>query len=87
MLQYWLCFATSSTELQDDRLPIVLKMHLEFKFPPVDPVPLGDEYQDLNYTGRYGKVGFTKGQLISKYPFGVFKLTKKPTKVLQGFLP
>ena len=34
-------------------------MHLEFKFPPVDPVPLGDEYQDLNYTGRYGKVSFT----------------------------
>ena len=54
-----LCFATSSTELQDDRLPIVLKMHLEFKFPPVDPVPLGDEYQDLNYTGRYGKMSFT----------------------------
>ena len=23
----------------------------------------------------------TKGQLISKCPFGVFKLTKKPTKV------
>ena len=29
----------------------------------------------------------TKGQLISKYPFGVFKSTKKRTKVLQGFLP
>ena len=69
-----MCFATSSTELQDDRLPIVQKMHLEFKFPPVDPVPLGDEYQDLNYTGRYGKVGFTKGQLISKYPFGVHSM-------------
>ena len=23
-----------------------------------------------------------KGQLISKYPFGVFKLTKKPTNIL-----
>ena len=28
-----------------------------------------------------------KGQLISKCPFGVFKLTKKPTKFFQGFLP
>ena len=55
-----LYFATSSTELQDDRLPIVLKMHLEFKFPPVDPVPLGDEYQDLNYTGRTRKENLMK---------------------------
>ena len=29
----------------------------------------------------------TKGQLISKCPFGVFKSTKKPTKVMLGFLP
>ena len=29
----------------------------------------------------------TKGQLISKCPFGVFKYTKKPTKLLYGFLP
>ena len=29
----------------------------------------------------------TKGQLISKCPFGVFKSPKKPTKFFQGFLP
>ena len=29
----------------------------------------------------------TKGQLISKCPFGVFKSTKKSTKLLSGFLP
>ena len=29
----------------------------------------------------------TKGQLISKCPFGVFKSPKKPTKLLSGFLP
>ena len=29
----------------------------------------------------------TKGQLISKYPFGVFKSPKKPMKFFPGFLP
>ena len=29
----------------------------------------------------------TKGLLISKCPFGVFKSTKKPTKFLEGLLP
>ena len=29
----------------------------------------------------------TKGQLISKSPFGVFKSPKKHTKFFQGFLP
>ena len=29
----------------------------------------------------------TKGQLISKWPFGVFKSPKKPTKKFLGFLP
>ena len=28
-----------------------------------------------------------KGQLILKYPFGVFKSSKKPTKFFPGFLP
>ena len=28
-----------------------------------------------------------KGQLISKWPFGVFKSCKKPTKFFPGFLP
>ena len=28
-----------------------------------------------------------KGQLISKCPFGVFKSSKKPTKIFPGFLP
>ena len=28
-----------------------------------------------------------KGQLILKYPFGVFKSSKKPTKSFPGFLP
>jgi hypothetical protein len=28
-----------------------------------------------------------KGHSISKCPFGIIKLTKKPTKFLQGFLP
>jgi dynactin 1 len=30
---------------------------------------------------------FSKGQLILKCPFGVFKSTKKPTKYFPGFLP
>ena len=30
---------------------------------------------------------FTKGQLISKCPFGVFKSSKKPSKFFPGFLP
>ena len=29
----------------------------------------------------------SKGQLMSKCPFGVIVSTKKPTKFLQGFLP
>ena len=29
----------------------------------------------------------TKGLLISKYPFGVFKSPKKPMKFFPGFLP
>ena len=29
----------------------------------------------------------TKGQLISKYPFGLFKSTKKQMKFFYGFLP
>ena len=29
----------------------------------------------------------TKGQLILKCPFGVFKSSKKPTKFVPGFLP
>ena len=29
----------------------------------------------------------SKGQLISKCPFGVFKSPKKPTKCFPGFLP
>ena len=29
----------------------------------------------------------TKGQLILKCPFGVFKSPKKPTKIFPGFLP
>ena len=33
------------------------------------------------------KAALTKGQLISKCPFGVFKSPKKPTKNLSGFLP
>ena len=28
-----------------------------------------------------------KGHLISKCPFGVFKSSKKPTKICPGFLP
>ena len=36
----------------------------------------------LSYLRRKKKRGTSKGQLISKYPFGVFKLTKKPTKCL-----
>ena len=31
--------------------------------------------------------GKTKGQLISKCPFGGFKSSKKPTKSFPGFLP
>ena len=30
---------------------------------------------------------FTKGQLISKCPFGAFKSSKKPTKFFPEFLP
>ena len=30
---------------------------------------------------------FSKGQLISKCPFGAFKSSKKPTKKNPGFLP
>ena len=30
---------------------------------------------------------FTKGQLILKCPFGVFKSPKKPTKIFPEFLP
>ena len=30
---------------------------------------------------------YTKGQLISKCPYGVFKSPKKPTKIFPGFLP
>ena len=30
---------------------------------------------------------YSKGLLISKCPFGVFKLAKKPTKFLEEFLP
>ena len=32
-------------------------------------------------------VKVSKGQLISKCPFGVFKSPKKPTKIFPGFLP
>ena len=42
---------------------------------------------EQNKTRRVNNVKGTKGQLISKCPFGVFKSPKKPTKVCQGFLP
>ena len=32
--------------------------------------------------GRTIYIGISKGQLISKFPFGVFQSTKKPTNVL-----
>ena len=34
-----------------------------------------------------GKDANTKGQLISKCPFGIFKSSKKPMKLFLGFLP
>ena len=44
-----------------------------------------------NILGNWGdqskKMWGIKGQLISKYPFGVFKSPEKPTKFFPGFLP
>ena len=43
----------------------------------------------FSWLDAFGKIPWSyllKGQLISKCPFGVFKSTKKPTKILQGFL-
>ena len=37
------------------------------------------------YSHRFG--GHSKGQLISKCPFGVLKSSKKPTKIFQDFCP
>ena len=41
------------------------------------------EIEAMRKTAEIG----SKGQLISKCPFGVFKSTKKPTKFFPGFLP
>ena len=44
---------------------------------------------DVKNAGRRSEnlVGYAKGQLISKCPFGVFKSAKISTKFFPGFLP
>ena len=44
--------------------------------------------QIVNYTTKIaGAFFYCKGQLISKFPFGVFKSSKKPKNFFPGFLP
>ena len=52
----------------------------------VDFVKLWHEW-DKKASIHQTSMQYTKGQLISKCPFGVFKSPKKPTKFFPGFLP
>ena len=50
-------------------------------------IPKSCNYQPYLYFLFFKVTGSVKGQLILKYPFGVFKSPKKPRQIFPGFLP
>ena len=74
----------------------IFRLFMKGKFDAYVQWPLAETVQNWivdrsnarDFTVYVGsRVYCTKGQLISKCPFGVFKSLKKPTKFFPGFLP
>ena len=55
---------------------------------PMTENPEDEDIEDSSKTEqKHQEFAHTKGELISKCPFGVFKSSKKTTNFFPGFLP